>query len=505
MLDLNDAPPQRPHREKAAQRRSGHNRIDFRAVSEAANRSVELIVGRYLPGGRWAGNEYTVRNPARNDSRPGSFKINRKGIWSDFATGDKGDMIDLVALLTGKSKLEGARELADLLGVRSSNGSTAHQGNASGKKTSSQRAASPQEAATVPKEFPRFTEPDADGKPRFIEVGDQGPRLQSFEKRRHVYRQGGVPVRIKVMRADGATNYYRVTSDLGKTGWQPKKPEGHLSLPYFKDGTNPFATAGDIYWPEGEKDTDTLADAGLSAFTFGGVGDGLPAGCEEFVRGRDVVILADNDDAGREHAEKKAALAFKVAKSVRVVHFPDVAEKGDVSDWLPHHSVEELLKRVSDTDPWVPDVEAPEATCAPDDNPPPIELFWHGRKYERELRPMLIEELIPETGKGLASGQWGAAKTFCMIDMAASVMTGTPFAGREVVRQGGVLFVAAEGATEIPIRLEGLVEHKLRPAAQASAAAGAPIAADLDALPFAWIERYPISKAPRASIACSSP
>lgn len=32
-----------------------------------------------------------------------------------------------------------------------------------------------------------------------------------------------------------------------------------------------------LYWPEGEKDTDTVSGKGELAFTFGGVGDGLPA------------------------------------------------------------------------------------------------------------------------------------------------------------------------------------------------------------------------------------
>lgn len=221
--------------------------IDFRAVSDAANRSVEWIVDRYLPSGRWVGEEYIVRNPTRNDSRPGSFKINRKGMWSDFATGDSGDMIDLVFYLTGKTKLEAARELTDLLGIKSK-GSTAQQGKTSGKKTSAQGAASPQEAATAPKEFPRWTTPDAERKPRFIEAGDQGPRLQSFEKRRHVYRRGGMPVRIKIMRTDEkvASNAYRVTSDKGRTGWQFKKPEGFQGVPYFKDQTKPFKPKGGV-------------------------------------------------------------------------------------------------------------------------------------------------------------------------------------------------------------------------------------------------------------------
>ena len=174
----------------------------------------------------------------------------------------------------------------------------------------------------------------------------------------------------------------------------------------------PFETEDDLYWPEGEKDTDTLADAGLLAFTFGGVGDGLPAGCEEFVRDRDVVILADNDDPGREHAEKKAALAFTVAKSVRVVHFPELPEKGDVSDWLPHHSVEELKERVSATDPWVPEVDASEATCAPGDSdkgltlPNGYRFREDGLYWEDDLRLSGRFDILAET-RGSDGNNWG--------------------------------------------------------------------------------------------------
>nr|WP_281407360.1 AAA family ATPase [Methylobacterium sp. P1-11] len=54
----------------------------------------------------------------------------------------------------------------------------------------------------------------------------------------------------------------------------------------------------------------------------------------------------------------------------------------------------------------------------------------------------MVQDLISETGKGLMPGQWGCGKTFTAIDLSASVMTGQPFAGRRVIRQGGVLFVA---------------------------------------------------------------
>jgi hypothetical protein len=119
--------------------------------------------------------------------------------------------------------------------------------------------------------------------------------------------------------------------------------------------------------------------------------------------------------------------------------------------------------------------------------PQPIEIYWHGKSYERPTRAYLVDNLIPQTGQGLASGQWGGGKTFAALDLAASVVTGTPFAGREVCRRGGVLFIAAEGASEIPARLEGVVDHKLRPN-------GAIDGVDLDNLPFAWVEECPSLK-----------
>lgn len=124
----------------------------------------------------------------------------------------------------------------------------------------------------------------------------------------------------------------------------------------------------------------------------------------------------------------------------------------------------------------------------------PIELLWHGQTMDRAPRAWLVKNLVPEMGSGLLSGQWGTAKTFTGLDLAASIMTATPFAGREVLRRGGILFVAAEGASEIPIRLQGVVDHKLAPLKMSAGAAGNPIDADLDRLPFAWIEECPSLK-----------
>jgi putative DNA primase/helicase len=214
-----------------------------------------------------------------------------------------------------------------------------------------------------PESLPPRTSPDKDGKPRFIAGGEIGPPRRSDEIRRHVYKMGTTAVRFKIIRTGdaGALNWYRVLSgDI--SGWQLRKPEGFKEGPFIgvldafdSDSFDPTQASKRLYWPEGEKDVETVSGKGGLAFTFGGCGDGLPAGCEEYVRGRHLVILADNDSEGHKHAEKKAALAAPVAASVRVVHFPDLPPKGDVTDFFQRGGTLAKLEQIAAETPiYVP-------------------------------------------------------------------------------------------------------------------------------------------------------
>jgi hypothetical protein len=112
-------------------------------------------------------------------------------------------------------------------------------------------------------------------------------------------------------------------------------------------------------------------------------------------------------------------------------------------------------------------------------------LKWHGDRDDAPLKSWLVDKTLPEVGTALASGQWGLFKTFLVLDLGRAVMTKTPFAGRAVNRQGGVLFIAAEGQDEIRVRLEGIAREK--------AGAVGPDAAAIDPahMPFAWVETCP--------------
>ena len=93
--------------------------LNFKEIADTALFSARSLLPRWLPGGRWEGEEYVAINPTRADEHPGSFKINaRSGVWSDFATGDAGrDLLDLKAFLEGSSLTEAALHLAKELGI----------------------------------------------------------------------------------------------------------------------------------------------------------------------------------------------------------------------------------------------------------------------------------------------------------------------------------------------------------------------------------------------------
>jgi len=105
-----------------------------------------------------------------------------------------------------------------------------------------------------------------------------------------------------------------------------------------------------------------------------------------------------------------------------------------------------------------------------------VKVFWHGDIDYRASRPQLVQDVIPEVGHGLWSGQWGTFKTFGALDLAHSCMSGEPFLGYEIMRRGGVLFIAVEGGGEIPIRLQAVIEDHGKITGP---------------VPFAWVETCP--------------
>ena len=260
----------------------------------------------------------------------------------------------------------------------------------------------------------------------------------------------------QVLRLDEPKDFRQRRPD-GNGGWIWKLEERRVLYRWPELLKFPDAT---IFFCEGEKDADNVAALDLCATTV--AAGKWTADCVAALVERDVIILEDNDDAGRAKALAAAQALHGTAKTIRIVSLPGLAEKEDVSDWLDAdpNNAKKFVDVCFDVPEWTPTNATTEA---------------RGWKFHSGQTPQspryLIKKILPETGAALMPGQWGAFKTTVALDASVSVMNDLPFAGHyQVKRRGGVLYFALEG--------EGMLQARLAAIAQHRGVTGA--------LPFAW-------------------
>jgi DNA primase len=110
-------------------------------------------------------------------------------------------------------------------------------------------------------------------------------------------------------------------------------------LPYrLPELTEAVANERKIVIAEGEGKADLLWGWNVPATCCAGGAEKWRAEHTEFLRGADVVILPDNDAAGRKHLAIVAASLQNIAASVRVLDLPGLPPKGDIIDWAARSS-----------------------------------------------------------------------------------------------------------------------------------------------------------------------
>lgn len=125
-------------------------------------------------------------------------------------------------------------------------------------------------------------------------------------------------------------------------GWE-YKVQGTRQVPYRLPELVAAPLSSTIYIVEGEKDADRLAALGLVATCNAG-GAGKWKSCHsEHLKDRTVILIPDNDDAGRAHVQKVAKSLKGIAAHVRIMELTGLPEKGDVSDWLDAGGTREQL------------------------------------------------------------------------------------------------------------------------------------------------------------------
>jgi RecA-family ATPase len=190
-----------------------------------------------------------------------------------------------------------------------------------------------------------------------------------------------------------------------------------------------------VFITEGEKDADRLASLDLVATT---VAHGKWTDeCIQLLAGRHIMILEDNDKAGRKKAREVATLLHGIADTIRIVRLPNLAEGGDVSDWLDAdpRRAEKLVDVCFDAAVWTPDEDTADTADATDNSAtkeesksgdPPLPFINIGAWQNRPVpeREWTIKDRIPGKNVTLLSGEGSIGKSILSLHLATAVVLG---------------------------------------------------------------------------------
>jgi predicted P-loop ATPase len=194
------------------------------------------------------------------------------------------------------------------------------------------------------------------------EIGVEMPDDQPEQAARH----NRVVATYDYCDADGVLAYqvvrmepktFRQRRPNGSGGWE-WSVKGTQPLPYRLPDVLAACFMDNVFIVEGEKDAEALAQyRQIATCNSGGAGK-WQSSFAPYFKDRSVVILPDNDAAGREHAEAVAQSLHGVAERIVILPLPGLPEKGDVSDWLATGgTIPQLLELVTRAKTYEPAAE----------------------------------------------------------------------------------------------------------------------------------------------------
>ena len=278
--------------------------------------------------------------------------------------------------------------------------------------------------------------------------------------RLHEYHAGNPPY-IKVIykntEGDKTALFFTKTPSRGYIAGRKSKPalyQQHLLT------ERPNAV---VCYCEGEKDAENLAKLGFVAVTAGGATDfdGYFKHSKggDFA-GRDIVIFADNDEAGALSALKVAKALSGVARSVRRVDLKrawlsllgeEMPIKADISDFAENlkilYGLENTKEEIHELIKGAETVQANEQDSEKKDLLSLL-LKWDDVKTINVRVEYLLDRLIPKGAVTLLFGRGGIGKTSLALQIGKAIAEGAPFADLPTI-QAPVYFVDFENPLSV--------------------------------------------------------
>ena len=347
--------------------------------------SVRRYFETRLPGQRFAHTaEVKVRCPFHDDKNP-SMSVNmEKGVWKCHAGCGGGGLLEFEVKLSGCDLDAAKANVAELLGDK--------------------------QAFVVSR------------KPEAVYQYHAANGRLVFEKLRYPGKQ------------------FTQRKPNGRGGWEHKL--GDCSKPLYR--LPEVLVANEIFVCEGEKDADTVRgvnlgnrDAGLfvaATTNFDGAGNWRDEYAPYFL-GKKVVILPDNDEPGRKHAEQVARSVHRYAAGVKIVALPGLPEKGDVSDFMKDHSAAELVAEIKKAPQWLPAKEE-------------VEPFFVGALTFAMRIPdeidWAVQGIIPRGWNGFIIADPKSLKSYSAVDLLICLSLGIPWMGFKIPRRMRTALLARE-------------------------------------------------------------
>ena len=205
--------------------------------------------------------------------------------------------------------------------------------------------------------------------------------------------------------------------------WKPGR--NGMAVPYRLPG---LVKAETVFLCEGEKDVDNLTAQGLAATCSpdgAGTGSKWRDSYTPYFAGKTVYILQDNDDVGKKFAQLEAEKLFPVAKEVKVLDlrelWPELPEKGDISDVMEHMGAAEALAQLLELAERAPGWES-----LPPEKDGFLSSFHTLAEFAEEEVSWLVEGWLPEGQITLLAADGGTGKTTLWCNLIAALSSGKP-------------------------------------------------------------------------------
>lgn len=182
--------------------------------------------------------------------------------------------------------------------------------------------------------------------------------------------------------------------------FRQRQPDGHGDWKWGLDGITrvlfnlPKVLASQtVLVLEGEKDCQSAETLGLTATTNAGGSNGWLNAYADSLKGKDVIVIPDNDAPGEKHAEVVVKSLGEKANSIKVMRVPPAYK--DLSDWIGSFLVPEAARKaISDLIDYTPHTVAP----APLYSMAEMEVIYRDFVRRSDANSLDLAKFLPELG-----------------------------------------------------------------------------------------------------------